>query len=142
MTEELDQMDMEPTRKLRILAVEDDDSISRLLRMIYGGAYELDTAGSLRSASELLRRKGYDAVVLDVGLPDGLGTDLLRAIRQDSAFSACRDVPVVMLTSSEEAGVYETAWDLGSIAYVKKPFAVDALSTAIEQAVSQHPASA
>jgi DNA-binding response OmpR family regulator len=124
-------------KKLRILAVEDDDSISRLLRMIYAGSYDLDTAGSVRSASDLLRRKGYDAMVLDVELPDGLGTDLLRSIRQDSAFAACRDIPVVMLTSSEDAGVYESAWDLGSIAYVKKPFEVDDLSTAIEQAVAQ-----
>ena len=135
-------MNEQADKKLRILAVEDDDSISRLLRMIYAGEYELDTAGTVRSASDLLRRKGYDAMVLDVDLPDGLGTDLLRSIRQDSAFASCRDLPVVMLTSSEDAGVYEAAWDLGSIAYVKKPFEVEDLSTAIEQAVAQRTAAA
>jgi len=135
-------MNEQADKKLRILAVEDDDSISRLLRMIYAGAYELDTAGTVRSASDLLRRKGYDAMVLDVDLPDGLGTDLLRSVRQDGAFAACRDLPVVMLTSSEDASVYEVAWDLGSIAYVKKPFEVEELSTAIEQAVAQRNAAA
>ncbi len=123
-------------RKLRILTIDDEDSTRQMLEMIYGYVYRLDDAENLADGRAKLMRNQYDVVILDMNLPDGHGTDLLRAIRQDPDLLACRDVPVVMLTASSDGDLCEQSWDLGSIAYVKKPFEIPDLSTAIDMAAA------
>ncbi len=61
--------------------------------------YEIDTAGSLQSGRERLRAGPYDALLLDLMLPDGDGLDLTRELRSDAR---TRRLPLLMLTARGE----------------------------------------
>ena len=107
---------------LRILVVDDEPPIRKLLRMGLGSqGYETLEASNGKTALELLAQKP-DLIILDLGLPDIQGLDLLSTIRgrNDS-------VPIVVLSSrGDEAGKVR-ALDLGADDYVTKPFGMDEL---------------
>ncbi len=65
----------------------------------------------------MLKREGADLVILDLGLPDMRGHDLLRTIRAEHP-----DLPVVVLSSRDDEGGKVEALDLGADDYVTKPF--------------------
>jgi two-component system KDP operon response regulator KdpE len=84
--------------------------------------YEILEAPSGRVSLELLEQKKPDLVILDLGLPDIQGLDLLRMIR-----SRNESVPIIVLSSrGDEAGKVQ-ALDLGADDYVTKPFGMDEL---------------
>jgi two-component system KDP operon response regulator KdpE len=107
---------------LKALVVDDEPPIRKLLRMGLGTqGYEILEAPNGETALELLTREP-DIIILDLGLPDIQGHELLRMIR-------CRNdaVPIVVLSSrGDEAGKVE-ALDLGADDYVTKPFGMDEL---------------
>lgn len=78
--------------------------------------YRVAVAGTAADGTELVHRAAPDVVVLDVGLPDGDGFDVLAAIRARSS------VPVVMLTARGEPEDRIRGLDLGADDYVAKPF--------------------
>jgi two-component system KDP operon response regulator KdpE len=106
----------------KILVVDDERAIRKLLRMgLTTQDYEVLEATDGKSALELLAQKP-DLVILDLGLPDIQGLDLLRTIRARN-----ESVPIVVLSSrGDEAGKVE-ALDLGADDYVTKPFGMDEL---------------
>lgn len=129
-------------RSLRILVVDDDDSLVQVLALVYGGTHRLVRAASLAEARRRLLEaqasaEPLDAAIFDVHLPDGLGVDLLRALRQDPGFAPSRGLPVIMLTASGDGQIYEESWDLGSLAYVRKPFEVEELSMAVDRLLAE-----
>ena len=107
---------------LRVLVVDDEPPIRKLLRMGLGTqGYEILEAPNGKTALELLEQKP-DLIILDLGLPDMQGLDLLRTIRARN-----ERVPIVVLSSrGDEAGKVE-ALDLGADDYVTKPFGMDEL---------------
>ena len=83
-----------------------------------------------RAALDLLGREAPDLVILDLGLPDMKGHELLRVIRERH-----ETVPVVVLSSrGDEAGVVE-AFDLGADDYVTKPFGMNELLARLRAAL-------
>ena len=107
---------------VRVLVVDDEPPIRKLLRMgLTTQGYQTLEAPNAKTALDLLAQKP-DLVILDLGLPDMLGHDLLRTIR------ARNDrVPIVVLSSrGDEAGKVQ-ALDLGADDYVTKPFGMDEL---------------
>src|SRR5262249_35882061 len=107
---------------LKILVIDDEPPIRKLLRMgLSTQGYEILEAPSGKLALELLAQKP-DLIILDLGLPDIQGLELLRTIRaRDEA------VPIVVLSSrDDEVGKVE-ALDLGADDYVTKPFGMDEL---------------
>jgi two-component system KDP operon response regulator KdpE len=107
---------------LKILVIDDEPPIRKLLRMgLSTQGYEILEAPSGKLALELLSRKP-DLIILDLGLPDIQGLELLRTIRaRDDA------VPIVVLSSrGDEVGKVE-ALDLGADDYVTKPFGMEEL---------------
>lgn len=107
---------------LRVLIVDDEPPIRKLLRMGLGTqGYQIVEATNAKSALELLADKP-DLIILDLGLPDMQGLDLLRAIRG-------RDdkVPIVVLSSRGDEATKVEALDLGADDYVTKPFGMDEL---------------
>ena len=106
----------------KVLVVDDERPIRKLLRMgLTAQGYEILEAPDGRTSLELLAQKP-DLVVLDLGLPDIQGLDLLRMIRARN-----ESVPIVVLSSrSDEPGKVE-ALDLGADDYVTKPFGMDEL---------------
>jgi two-component system KDP operon response regulator KdpE len=107
---------------LKVLVIDDEPPIRKLLRMgLSTQGYEIIEAPNGRSGLQLLEQKP-DLVILDLGLPDVQGLDLLRTIRARN-----ESVPIVVLSSrGDEAGKVE-ALDLGADDYVTKPFGMDEL---------------
>jgi two-component system KDP operon response regulator KdpE len=107
---------------VRVLVVDDEPPIRKLLRLgLTTQGYQTLEAPNAKTALDLLAQKP-DLIILDLGLPDMVGHDLLRTIR------ARNDrVPIVVLSSrGDEAGKVQ-ALDLGADDYVTKPFGMDEL---------------
>lgn len=115
---------------LKILVVDDEPPIRKLLRMgLSTQGYEILDAPNGKTALELLASKP-DLVILDLGLPDIQGHELLRTIRARND-----SVPIVVLSSrGDEAGKVQ-ALDLGADDYVTKPFGMDELLARIRAAL-------
>ncbi|HEY7550412.1 MAG TPA: response regulator transcription factor [Hyphomicrobiaceae bacterium] len=107
---------------LKILVVDDEPPIRRLLRMgLTSQGYEVLDAPNGKAALELLAKKP-DLVILDLGLPDVDGLELLRTMRQRQ-----EDLPIVVLSSRGDEVGKVAALDLGADDYVTKPFGMDEL---------------
>ena len=111
------------TGPIRVLVVDDEPAILRFLRAgLSSQGYVVSELETGLPAVDQVRRNAADVVVLDLGLPDIQGHDLLRLIRgrNDS-------VPIVVLSSrGDEAGKVQ-ALDLGADDYLTKPFGMDEL---------------
>ncbi|MGB6438344.1 MAG: response regulator transcription factor [Methyloceanibacter sp.] len=107
---------------LKILVIDDEPPIRKLLRMgLTTQGYEISEAQNGKQSLELLAQKP-DLVILDLGLPDMEGLELLRMIRTRN-----ESVPIVVLSSrGDETGKVQ-ALDLGADDYVTKPFGMDEL---------------
>jgi two-component system KDP operon response regulator KdpE len=106
----------------KVLVIDDEPPIRKLLRMgLTAQGYEILEAPNGKTSLELLGQKP-DLVILDLGLPDMQGLDLLRMIRARD-----ESVPIVVLSSrGDEAGKVQ-ALDLGADDYITKPFGMDEL---------------
>jgi two-component system KDP operon response regulator KdpE len=113
-----------------VLVVDDEPPIRRFLRTTFGVQdYRVLEAATGGEALELLGRERLDLVVLDLGLPDFDGLDVLKAIRARS------QVPVVVLSARGDERVKVAALDLGADDYVTKPFGVDELMARVRAAL-------
>jgi two-component system KDP operon response regulator KdpE len=107
---------------LRVLVVDDEPPIRKLLRMgLSAHGYQILEAPNGKTAIELLAEKP-DMIILDLGLPDTQGHDLLRTIRAKS-----ESVPIVVLSSRDDEAGKVQALDFGADDYVTKPFGMDEL---------------
>jgi len=115
---------------LTILVIDDEPPIRKLLRTgLSTQGYHILDAPNGKTALELLAQKP-DLIILDLGLPDIQGHELLRAVRAQND-----SVPVVVLSSrGDEAGKVQ-ALDLGADDYVTKPFGMDELLARIRTAL-------
>lgn len=116
--------------QVKILVVDDEPPIRKLLRLgLAAHGYEILEAGNGKTALSQMSNSP-DLVLLDLGLPDIQGQDVLRRIRGDDA-----NLPVIVLSSrGDEAGKVE-ALDLGADDYVTKPFGMDELVARIRTAL-------
>jgi two-component system KDP operon response regulator KdpE len=107
---------------LKILVVDDEPPIRKLLRTGLGTqGYEVLEAPNGKAALELLAKKP-DLVILDLGLPDIEGLELLKRIR-----GAQNSLPIVVLSSRGDEAGKVSALDLGADDYVTKPFGMEEL---------------
>jgi two-component system KDP operon response regulator KdpE len=115
---------------LRVLIVDDEPPIRKLLRMGLGTqGYEVIDAPNGKVALEAMVNKP-DLVILDLGLPDMQGIDLLRRMRAQN-----EAVPIVVLSSRGDEAAKVAALDLGADDYVTKPFGMDELLARIRAAL-------
>jgi len=115
---------------LRVLVIDDEPPIRKLLRLGLGTqGYRVIEAADGQSALDHMREKP-DLVILDLGLPDMQGLELLRTMRT-------RDerVPIVVLSSRADETAKVQALDLGADDYVTKPFGMDELLARIRAAL-------
>lgn len=129
---------------LRVLVVEDDREIRSLLQSSLSvEGFEVQTAVSLSEASALLRHKLPDIVVLDLGLPDGDGVQLVRELRKQHS------TPVIVVSARHQEAQKIELLDVGADDYLSKPFSVGELlarmrvalrhrGTALAAAVTTH----
>jgi DNA-binding response OmpR family regulator len=104
----------------RLLLIDDD---ARLTDMVGGylrhNGFEVDTAGSLAAGREQLKQAHYDALLLDLMLPDGDGLDFTRELRSQPR---TRRLPLLMLTARGEPMDRIVGLEIGADDYLPKPF--------------------
>ena len=106
----------------RILVVDDEPQILRALQTnLRGAGYEVFTADTAKAALAEAAARQPDAVILDLVLPDGSGTDVCRELRTWSS------APVIVLSAIGDEGEKVAALDAGADDYVTKPFGIDEL---------------
>ena len=114
-----------------ILYIEDNPD-NRLLvkRALEARGYQFVGAQNGLEGLDLTSAKQPDIILLDINLPDISGIDLLTSIKKDS--NLC-DIPVVILTGSNEDQDIQKSYDLGAGSYLVKPISNDALMLVIEK---------
>jgi DNA-binding response OmpR family regulator len=101
----------------RVLLVEDDARLATMVADYLGEAgYRVAVAATGAAATQLIATEGFDAVILDLMLPDADGLDLCRGIRAGS------DVPLLMLTARGDPLDRVVGLELGADDYLPKPF--------------------
>jgi two-component system, OmpR family, KDP operon response regulator KdpE len=106
----------------RVLVVDDEAQILRALRTsLRGAGYEVETADSAEHALAAAAMRPPEAVILDLVLPDGTGTDVCRELR------AWSTAPVIVLSAVGEEAEKVAALDAGADDYVTKPVGIDEL---------------
>ena len=114
----------------RVLVVDDDPAIQRTLAIgLRARGYEVLPARDGRTAVEACAEDEPDVVLLDLGLPDLSGVDVLRRIRGSS------QVPVIVLSARHGSDDKVEALDVGADDYVTKPFGMDELLARVRSAV-------
>ena len=114
----------------RVLVVDDDPRLQRTLTIaLRAHGHEVVTASDGRAAVQSVAEDVPDVVILDLGLPDLDGTDVLRRIRVSSL------VPVIVLSARHDSDDKIEALDLGADDYVTKPFGVEELLARVRAAV-------
>ena len=108
---------------MRILLVEDDEPLSTALSSSLRGAnYVVDCVYRGKEALAMLTAEQTDIVILDLGLPDMDGLEVLRQIRQK-----VKDMPVIILTARDKVTDKILGLDAGADDYLPKPFDMDEL---------------
>ncbi len=112
---------------MRILVVEDDkiigDGLQTALKL---EGYAVDWVEDKASATLVFETHEYDMLLMDIGLPDGSGLDLLVEIRAKKS-----EVPILMLTAYDKTSYKIKGLDLGADDYLIKPFKLDELKARI-----------
>jgi DNA-binding response OmpR family regulator len=113
---------------MRILIVDDDEDVADLARaQLRRAGYAADTAGDVEAARSALAGVAYDALVLDLGLPDGDGLNFLAELRR-----AKRQFPVLILSARGRADQRVAGLKAGADDYLAKPFDVEELVARIQ----------
>jgi two-component system, OmpR family, KDP operon response regulator KdpE len=114
----------------RVLVVDDEPALARALAInLRAHGWEVVTAADGRSALEAAAQVRPDVVVLDLGLPDLDGTEVISGLRGWTA------VPIVVLSARQHGEDKVEALDLGADDYVTKPFAMNELMARLRAAV-------
>lgn len=102
----------------QLLLVEDDPILGEGLTLgLKLEDYEVFWEENIKSAQLILSKKQFDLIILDIGLPDGQGTDLCKTIRETNL-----EVPIIFLTAQTDEETLIHALELGANDFVKKPF--------------------
>jgi two-component system KDP operon response regulator KdpE len=114
----------------RVLVVDDEPQIVRALRInLRARGYEVDAAPDGRTALDLAARRHPDVIVLDLGLPDMEGAEVIKGLR------GWTSVPIIVLTARHASEEKVETLDVGADDYVTKPFGMDELLARLRAAV-------
>jgi DNA-binding response OmpR family regulator len=102
---------------VRALVVDDDATLTTLVRrLLEEDGYAVDVAANAEDGRTLAMVNDYDAIILDLVLPDGNGIPVLQHLRREG-----RKTPIVVLTGTKDADVTVRALDAGADDYLTKP---------------------
>ncbi|MFF8035004.1 MULTISPECIES: response regulator [unclassified Streptomyces] len=119
----------------RVLVVEDDPQLVRALKInLQARRYEVQAAGTGADALRLAAARKPDVIVLDLGLPDMDGVDVIKAVRGWSG------VPILVLSARHTSEEKVRALDAGADDYVSKPFSMDELLARLRAATRRESA--
>lgn len=132
-------IEKEAGAKNRILICEDDGDFALVLsRMLEQDGFATVSVTSARQAKAELGLHHYDAMTLDLGLPDQDGVSLIRELRSDPE---TQNLPIIVVSGRASEGAREFSGDaIGVIDWIEKPIDQERLSTCLRRAVRPHPA--
>ena len=108
--------------RIRALVIDDESAILRFLKpALEANNYDMASAGTIAEGLKRIAAEAPDIVLLDLGLPDGDGKDVIRRAREWS------DLPIIVLSARDRETEKIEALDLGADDYVNKPFNVGEL---------------
>ena len=114
----------------KVVVIDDEDAICRALRInLSARDYEVVTAGDGATGLAAIARERPDVVVLDLGLPDMDGAEVIAGVRGWSG------VPILVLSARGQEGAKVAALDAGADDYITKPFGMDELLARLRAAV-------
>ena len=115
---------------MKILIVDDDPMVAHInLKFANKAGYEdVDTAADIESAKERLKKGDIDRVLLDVYLPTGKGTEILKWIRQENL-----NTDAILITADRSSETVEESMNFGAVDYLIKPFDFDRFQLAMEK---------
>jgi len=114
----------------KVVVIDDEDAICRALRInLAARDYDVTTAADGASGLATVARERPDAVILDLGLPDMDGTDVITGVR------GWTNTPIIVLSARENEAAKVKALDAGADDYVTKPFGMDELLARLRAAV-------
>ena len=111
-----------------VLVVDDEPAVRESLRMLLKQECDVETAESVDSALEQVRKSIPDLVLLDVVMPGRNGLELIPELRTSGI-----ECPVIVLTATNTVSVAVEAMKLGAADFVTKPFELDALRLKVRQ---------
>jgi two-component system KDP operon response regulator KdpE len=118
-----------PSRPTSILVVDDEPQIRRFLRTSLAAQdYDVLEAENGREALDLARQHRPDLMILDLGLPDIDGIEVITQLRVQSA------MPIIVLSSRDDEQIKVKALDLGADDYITKPFGMEELTARVRAA--------
>jgi two-component system KDP operon response regulator KdpE len=118
------------TAGIRVLVIDDEAPILRFLKpALEANNYEMASAGTVAEGIKRIAAETPDIVLLDLGLPDGDGKDVIKRAREWS------DVPIIVLSAREREAEKIESLDLGADDYVNKPFNVGELMARMRTAL-------
>jgi two-component system KDP operon response regulator KdpE len=113
-----------------LLVAEDDPSTRRFLRAsLTLNGYRVLEAGTLRDGELLARSHDPDLLLLDLGLTDGDGADVVRGLRKE------RDTPIIVISGRSSPRDFAAALDAGADDYLRKPFGAPELLDRVQAAL-------
>jgi two-component system, OmpR family, KDP operon response regulator KdpE len=114
----------------RVLVIDDEAPILRALKInLAARDYQVSTAADGASGLEAMARERPDVLILDLGLPDMDGTEVIRGVR------GWTSTPIIVLSAWGQEGQKVAALDAGADDYVTKPFGMDELLARLRAAV-------
>ncbi|RJE72399.1 transcriptional regulator [Pseudoalteromonas sp. MSK9-3] len=117
-----------------VLLVEDDALLAaQTIDFLNAEGIEVDYASSLAQARGISLDVNYDAMILDINLPDGTGLELATTLQQSN------NAPILFLTARTELEDKLHAFSLGALDYITKPFALEELAVRIKLLAQKQP---
>jgi two-component system KDP operon response regulator KdpE len=114
----------------RVVVIDDEPALCRALRVnLSARDYDVSVAGNGASGLATIARERPDVVILDLGLPDMDGEEVIRGVRGWST------TPIIVLSAREQEAAKVAALDAGADDYVTKPFGMDELLARLRAAV-------
>ena len=115
-----------------LMVVDDERFVRSAVRMLCEGDYAVTAVGSASEALSTVREEAPDVILLDLGLPDMSGIDLLARIR-----CLAPETAVVIMSATNQTAVIERARELGAVDYLVKPVDAEVLKQALRNAVEE-----
>lgn len=119
---------------MKILIIEDDQILAENLKQILAkNGFAVDTALNMEGGLDQTEINEYDCLVLDIGLPDGSGFDLLKTLRSDGI-----KTPIIIVTARSQVEDRIQGLDLGADDYLAKPIHSDELIARIRAVIRRN----
>lgn len=115
----------------QILFIDDDtDSLAMYVKAVSLAGHQADIASSVMEGWDLIQKKSYDLIFVDLNIPGMSGLELLEKVNKDTK---TKDIPVIVISAMPESSMVGDVIKSGAELFLEKPVALDKLYSVIEQ---------